>query len=82
MAITKYAHAIIITILSPFYIELNEYMMELDSRYETKIKKDDGAVMAKKSRKLGEPSTSHVPPKWAIMSKYMQRNCLWQAICS
>ncbi len=53
-------------------------MMELDSRYETKIKKDGGAVMAKKSRKLGEPSRSHVPtdaptdaPKWAIMSKYM-----------
>ena len=45
-------------------------MAELDKRYEAKIKKDGGAVMAKK-RKLGCPSKRAQPldaPEWAVSS--------------
>ena len=52
-------------------IELNEFMAELDKRYEVKIKKEGGAIMAKKMRKTGCPSKCPQPleaPQWAICS--------------
>ena len=47
-------------------------MEVLDRRYEAKIKKDGGAVMAKKKRKLGCQSTSQPPadaPSWAVIAE-------------
>lgn len=44
-------------------------MVELDRRYDAKVRKEGGAVMAKKKRLIGEPSTSQPPtdaPAWAI----------------
>ena len=46
-------------------------MADLDRRYDAKVRKDGGAVMAKKSRKPGLPSPSPCPvdaPKWAVAS--------------
>ena len=44
-------------------------MEKLDKRYETKVRKEGGAVMAKKIRRQGVPSESSCPsdaPRWAI----------------
>ncbi len=38
-------------------------MEKLDKRYETKVRKEGGAVMAKKIRRQGVPSDA---PRWAI----------------
>ena len=46
-------------------------MANLDKRYDAKVKKDGGAVMAKNLRKQGLPSSSPCPPnapKWAVAS--------------
>lgn len=51
---------------------LNEFMIELDKRYSAKIRKDGGAVIAKKKRVLGEASSSKPPPDapaWAVNGK-------------
>jgi len=50
---------------------LNDLMADFDRRYDAKVRKDGGAVMAKKSRKPGLPSQSPCPvdaPKWAVAS--------------
>ena len=45
-------------------------MKELNKRYDTKIRKEGGAIMAKKKRKPGLPSSCTQPPsnapKWAV----------------
>ena len=49
-------------------------MVELDKRYDAKVRKEGGAVMAKKKRKLGQPSSSKPPddaPAWAIKGLLM-----------
>ena len=48
---------------------MNKFVRELDKRYKAKIHKEGGAVMAKKKREQGEPSSSKPPhnaPTWAI----------------
>lgn len=43
-------------------------MAELDKRYDAKVRKDGGAMMAKKKREQGEPSSLQQPynaPSWA-----------------
>ena len=53
--------------------DLNSFMLELDKRYEAKVKKDGGAVMAK-TRKPGLPSNIPCPfgaPKWAVVGMYI-----------
>ena len=49
--------------------ELNEYIEILDKRLEKKKQKDVCGLVAKKVRKLGNPSSSTPPtdaPSWAI----------------
>jgi hypothetical protein len=49
-------------------------MVELDRRYEAKVRKEGGAMMAKKKREQGVPSSSEPPddaPSWAIRGLFL-----------
>ena len=51
------------------FAALDDFMERLDKRYEAKVRTEGGAVMAKKSRKVGFLSASSCPtssPRWTI----------------
>lgn len=59
-------------------------MIELDKRYNAKVRKEGGAVMAKKKRVMGQLSSAQPPvdaPAWAIKGIYVNANIAINSPC-
>ena len=65
----KVSYVVMQCLLCALYIVLNKYIDTLDKRVERVASKYKDGIVAKKVRRLGEPSLSSFPanaPSWAI----------------